>query len=235
MSQKDQRLIVLAAGDAFELDGFPKLFARHPVNGKRILDLFCEFYQDYEITVSLGYRAIEIMSAYPHLNYVVNSKWRTTKNSYSLGLALDNRPTTVVCADYMMSRETALLLEPFENAALVSKNESRVPTSLNAAIDDRLSVAEIYPGKRRGMDPEFLGMVKISDPHALRAWKANCMAYPNLFVGENLPLDQGVSIRSVDIEENFFFEINNHQDYVRLLNETMGASSEAPTGVSLDA
>ena len=58
------KLIILAAGDAFELDGYSKLLINHPREKKNILELYSEVFDVKDIIIVVGFKAIEIMNKY---------------------------------------------------------------------------------------------------------------------------------------------------------------------------
>ena len=55
------KLIILAAGDAFELDGYSKLLINHPKEKKNILELYSEVFDVKDIVIVVGFKAIEII------------------------------------------------------------------------------------------------------------------------------------------------------------------------------
>ena len=140
------RLIVLAAGDSFELDGFSKLLIRHPISGKTIIELYQEYFDVDTISIVVGYKAMEIMNENPDINYVYNMKWRETLNGYSLGMALSDEPCYVVSSDYIISRDIVTLLDSHENSALVQYSENRSVRSLNCKIDQDGFLGRSVPG-----------------------------------------------------------------------------------------
>ncbi len=87
------KIIVLDAGDAYELDGFNKLLIKNPKNKKTILEHYEEYFFNKKIEIVVGYKAIEVMNQYPNFDYIYNAKWHTTSSSYSLALALKKTPT----------------------------------------------------------------------------------------------------------------------------------------------
>jgi hypothetical protein len=215
------RLIVLAAGDSFELDGFPKPLIRHPRDGATILDRYLELFPVDAVTVVVGFRAMEIMNAYPQLDYVYNRKWRATSNSYSLGLALSEEPCFVVSGDYFVGSSTIALFDDVADGALVDRRENRRPTSLNCRVEDGC-VAGVYPGRAALGDPELLGIFKVSNPALLSAWKRACRDAGNLFVGQNLPVQETRGLRAIERGDAEFVEINDALDYIALQQHVRG-------------
>lgn len=215
------RLIVLAAGVAASLDGMVKCLIRHPRNGRTILELLAESFSGLDVTVVVGYRAVEVMQAFPGMRHVYNREWAVTGNAYSLALALDDSPCCVVSGDFLISRAAAEhILSGPPDSLLVAPRENRPLTAIHCVTEgDRLK--ETYMGPLRDIaHPEALGVFKISDPGLLRAWKANGLRHGNLFVGQTLPLDAALApIRPVVLPRDApFAEINTVEDYQRLMD-----------------
>jgi len=214
------RVIILAAGQGFKLDGFNKLLIKHPETGKRIIDTYIEAFQGKDITVVTGYRAINIMHNYPELNYVHNSDWAVTNNSYSLALALDDTPCYVLSDDLIIKPELIKMLDDApEDCVLTEIRDNRTLTAVNCVVNNDGSINNIYQGTlREQTDPEAIGIYKISDFEILRSWKRNCVEHGNLFAGQNLPLNVDKEIYSCDIGNQSLFEINTPLDYIRLIS-----------------
>lgn len=211
------RLIILNAGDSFELDGFNKLLIRHPLSGKTILDTYVEQFETTDIRIVVGYKAVEMMSLYPEYNYVYNSKWQTTNNAYSLSLALDcDQPSFVVSSDLFLSSNAIAQIKASENAVLLKYTENRRRSALRGGINSQGQLVKTQKGSLNSSEPEVMGVFKISCPDLLQSWKARCLQNPHLLSGENLPLDQqkieGLVLGSRDV-----FEINTPDDYVTMV------------------
>ena len=54
------RVIILAAGQDCQLDGYNKLLIKDPESGDSVLDKYIEAFNGFNITV-VGYRAINVM------------------------------------------------------------------------------------------------------------------------------------------------------------------------------
>lgn len=218
MSHRPTRTIVLAAGKSLQLDGASKALIRHPTTGRTVLDYVVDAFRDTEITVVVGYRAIQIMQAYPELRYVHNPDWALTNNAMSLGLALDDRSTYVVSGDIFVGRE---LVERLDQApadlALTSPREKRALSAIHCVVE-RGVVRETYQGPVRSMDhPESVGLFKVSSVELLREWRLRALRRTNLFAGQLLPCEHG-EIASVSLESELFFEINTPSDYIELMD-----------------
>jgi choline kinase len=218
-----RRVVVLAAGQSLQLDGFLKVLTRHPVSGRTILDSMVDAFAGKEVVVVVGYRAIEVMQTHPRLGYVLNPDWALTSNAMSLGLALTDEPTYVVSGDLFLDRA---LIERLDRApqdlALTRRNENRIPSAIHCVIDEAGDIEDLYQGPLRSPDhPEAAGIYKVSSREALRAWKRRCIQHANLFAGQLLP-HRTAPIRSVDIGQDELFEINTPVDYLNLVARTRG-------------
>lgn len=216
------RVIVLAAGQGFQVDGLNKCLIRDPRSGKRIIEKIIAAFPNYPITVVVGYQAIRVMQDYPQLDYVYNQDWGLTNNSYSLGLTLTDEPCYVLSCDLIF--EPALIQamnKAPSNIILTELQENRTLTSINCVLQQG-RVIETYMGALRDQkDPQALGLFKMSDKKILEQWKKNCLQYRNLFVGQNLPLTSDYeSVFTFDKGQHHFFEVNTPLDYLRLLTES---------------
>lgn len=215
-----ERVIILAAGQGFQLDGICKVLLRHPVTGKTILQTAIDAFAGKDITVVIGYKAIDIMQEYPQLDYVINSNWAVSSNALSLGLALDDRSTYVVSGDIFLDHA---LVQELDAAApdlvLCENRENRTLTAVHCVFDEDRQLSETYHGPvRNHTHPEAIGLFKASSPRLLGKWKKQCLEHGNLFVGETLPCS-AAQIMHHDVGTHPFHEINTHGDYLNLLQE----------------
>lgn len=216
-----EQIIILAAGKSLQLDGINKALIRHPITGKTILDYAISAFAGKKITVVVGFRAIQIMQAYPQLSFIYNPDWALSNNAMSLALALDNQPTYVLSGDIFVEPK---LVHRLDNLAsdliLTSDREKRGLTAIHCVLSDMKQITETYQGPVKNMcHPESLGLFKISSPTILREWQRRCYAHGNLFAGQLLPCELGV-IKSAELHDEFFFEINTPTDYIRLVEES---------------
>ncbi len=215
---KVNRVIILAAGKSLQLDGISKALIRHPVSGRTILEYAISAFTGKRITVVVGFRAIQIMQAYPQLDYAHNPDWALTNNAMSLALALDDQPAYVVSGDIFIAPE---LIQRLDSGApdlvLVSDREKRSLSAIHCVIDEQQQLIETYQGPVRSMThPESVGIFKISSPEILRAWRRRCTEHSNLFVGQLLPCDQA-PIGIEKLGDELFFEVNTPTDYLELI------------------
>lgn len=215
------KLIILAAGDSFELDGFNKLMINHPKYKKSIIELYEDFFDVDSIEIVVGYKAIEIMNSYPNYKYIFNKKWQTTGSGYSLSLALTSEPCYVISSDFLIDVEKSKFLLERDNYAVIKNSESRRLSSLNVKLDsNNSSIVDVYRGKSYKNDPEILGVFKISDPNILRIWKKNGIENPNFYAGESLPfLNNKISVLTIGRDE--ITEINTPEDYINFLKNEL--------------
>lgn len=217
------RLVILAAGQGFQLDGFNKILLKHPVTRKTILDHYLEYFAGFEVTMVVGFKAITVMNEYPQLHYVYNADWRTKGNSYSLALALNEEPCVILPSDFFLDRELAERIKQHEgNAGLVSPTEIRTMQALHCQVEQQ-RITKVYQGKTKPGDPELMGVFKIADPKVLRQWRRNCLANTTLsaFIGENLPLED-FEIQALEAKPHQFHEINTPLDYVNFIEAKGG-------------
>jgi choline kinase len=212
-----KRLIILAAGQGFKLDGFNKLMIRDPKTRETILEKYKRLFKNYRVCVVVGYRAIELMSEHPELDYVENEDWRITGNSYSLALTLDETPCVIISADLIFDEKMIDLIENSpENSVFFYNSENKGINTVRGKIENSL-VSSLYMGEEYS-DPEAVGIFKITDSQILRQWKRNCLTNKNVFAGINLPLDMK-EISAVDISNLFFHEVNTPLDYLALIDK----------------
>ena len=74
----NMKLIILAAGDSYELDGFNKLTIKHPKYNMSIIDICKKIFNVNHIQLVVISRAMNIMNDYPDFDYILNNKWQTT-------------------------------------------------------------------------------------------------------------------------------------------------------------
>lgn len=212
------RAIILAAGEGYQLDGFNKLMIKDPFSRKRIIDKYIEAFEGKDITVVVGFKAISVMNEYPMLNYIYNSHWRVTNNSYSLSLALTEDECYVVSSDFLFDPELIAKMDESEPDCVLTENrENRSLTALNCVVVDG-TIREIYQGPIRSADdPEAIGVYKISSPEVLNKWKMNCREHGNLFNGQNLPFKDFDNICSLSKGKSRYYEVNTPLDYINLI------------------
>jgi choline kinase len=220
----DLRAIVLAAGEGLSLDGFNKALVRHPKTGERILDQYLRILEELrpgiEVTVVVGFRAIELLHRWPRLRFVHNPNWRLTGNAYSLGLALDERPALVLSADFFLEPGVlARVLDGPPDVVACAHRGNRTLSATNLELRADGTIAAVYQGAvKSDRDPEAPGIFKVSTPASLREWKRRCLEHPNLFALQNLVLDTAEHpVRAVDVGGLVLDEINTPQDYLNLM------------------
>ncbi len=209
------KLIVLAAGDSFAIDGYNKLMIREPKSRKTILELYQEIFDVSTVEIVVGYKALELMNTYPEFTYHYNINWQTTGNAFSLALALTEEPCYVISSDFILDYRIANYLQLNENFAILTQLENRNLAALNARVKNEL-LHDVYRGKSENNDPELTGLFKISDPKILLEWKSRCLSNPELLVGECLPFDK-YKIAVNFVPKKLISEINVPEDYIKLI------------------
>ena len=184
------KLIILAAGDSYELDGFNKLTIKHPKYNMSIIDIYQKIFNVKHIQVVVGFRAMNIMNDYPDFDYILNNKWQTTGSAYSLSLALDKNPSYIISSDFILNPQLDNIFNSDkQDIVYVKKSESKRLTSLKCKVNNDI-IENIYRGKSKNMnDYEILGIFKITDPDILYNWKIKCINNPTMYAGETLIMD----------------------------------------------
>lgn len=209
------KLIVLAAGDSFAIDGFNKLMIRDPKSRKTILELYQEIFDVSTVEIVVGYKAIELMNNYPEFTYHYNTNWQTTGNAFSLSLALTEEPCYVISSDFILDDRIADYIQLSDNYAILRHLENRNLAALNARVKNEF-LYDVYRGRSQNNDPELTGLFKITDPKILLEWKSRCLSNPESLVGECLPFDN-YKITVNFVPNQFITEINVPEDYIKLI------------------
>ena len=212
------KLIILAAGDSYELDGFNKLTIKHPKYNMSIIDIYQKMFNVNHIQVVVGFRAMNIMNDYPDFDYILNNKWQTTGSAYSLSLALDKNPSYIISSDFILNPQLDNIFNSDkQDVVYVKKSESKRLTSLKCKVNNDI-IENIYRGKSKNMnDYEILGIFKITDPDILYNWKIKSINNPTMYAGETLIMDN-FNLSYVILDEDIITEINTPLDYINFLN-----------------
>ena len=221
------RVIILAAGQAVQLDGYNKLLIKDPESGDSVLDKYIEAFNGFNITVVLGYRAINVMHEYPYLDYIYNSEWAVSNSSYSLSLALNQDPCFVINGDFFIEPELISAMQNSDPDIIATlPRESRASNALNVSLDEN-NVIDIYQGKlKEASDPEAIGIYKITSQEILEAWRYNCINHSDLYVGQNLISNASQGLKSFDVSNFRVDEVNTPLDYLRILRSSKRSEDE---------
>jgi choline kinase len=216
-----KRAIILAAGKSLQLDGESKVLIRHPKTRRTVLEHAIDAFYGMEITVVVGYRAIQIMHAYPDLKYVHNQEWALTNNALSLALALTDEPTYVVSGDIFLDRALIdRLNQEGSNLVLSSDREKRALSAIHCVCTEGGQISETYQGPIKDVrHPEAVGLFKVSSTAVLREWKRSCNRHANLFAGQLIPCDLD-PVKTAVLGDELFFEINTPGDYLELIEKS---------------
>jgi choline kinase len=218
------QVIILAAGNSVQMSGTIKCLIKNPVTKKTILQHLLDAFHDCEPIIVVGYRGVEIMQEYPHLEYVLNSNWNVTAPSYSVGLALADSPCYIVPGDILLDRNLVEYLHRApENSVLTRKLENRSEQSTNFVVENGV-IKEAYVGSlRNSEDPEGIGIIKLTNPQLLQEMKKNCLKHGNLHIGLNLVYSNNMApIYNVDLADYELNEFNTYLDYANYLKICKG-------------
>ena len=212
------KLIILAAGDSYELDGFNKLTIKHPKYNMSIIDIYKKIFNVNHIQVVVGFRAMNIMNDYPDFDYILNNKWQTTGSAYSLSLALDKNPSYIISSDFILNPQLDNIFNSDkQDVVYVKKSESKRLTSLKCKVNNDI-IENIYRGKSKNInDYEILGIFKITDPDILYNWKIKSINNPTMYAGETLIMDN-FNLSYEILDKDIITEINTPLDYINFLN-----------------
>ncbi len=209
------RLIILSAGDSFELDGFNKLLINNPISGKTIIEQYQSIFEPSEIIVVVGYKAMEIMNRYPNFKYIYNKKWQTTGSAYSLSLALDEKPSIIIESDFFIDEKLKDEFSSNDEFVVIKKSESKSLNSYKAVINKN-KITGVYSGKSKDNDPELLGVFKISNIETLREWKKNGIQNPHQYIGQSFPYETS-NIPFIEVSGKSITEINTPSDFINFI------------------
>lgn len=209
------RLIILSAGDSFELDGFNKLLLNNPISGKTIIEQYQSIFEPSEITVVVGYKAMEVMNRYPNFNYIYNKKWQTTGSAYSLSLALNEEPSIVIESDFFIDEQLKNEFASTDEFVVIKKSESKSLNSFKAVMKEN-RITGVYSGKSKNNDPELLGVFKVSNIETLREWKKNGIQNPHQYIGESFPYETA-AIPFIEVRGKSITEINTPTDFINFI------------------
>jgi choline kinase len=157
------------------------------------------------------------MHEYPKLNYIFNPCWATTNNSYSLSLALSNNPVIILSGDLIFEKKLIRdLINCNHNSVVTKNNFNRNSNSLNAIIDKKKNIRNIYQGKIKSInDREAMGIFLIKDRKILNEIKDKCNVNKKGFVAENLPFNK-CEFKNFDATYYRLDEINNPEDFLSI-------------------
>ena len=214
------RLIILAAGQGYKLGNFNKILLKNPQTGQSVLDLYKKEFSSVDITIVVGYNAVNIINEYPEFKYIYNADWHLTRDSYSLGLALSEEPCYVIHSDFFITKSIKEKLNSIEsNCAVTLSRDSRTSSSINCIIKDR-KITKVYQGDLLSPnDPELIGIYKFTQTTFLRDLKRNCLDNKNLFLGQNLPISKNNEIFEVSGNDLGISIIKTPLDYINYVKE----------------
>lgn len=180
----DNTLLILSAGRGIGIDGFHKLKLVDPGTEETLLGRYIRQFGE-RVTIVVGYHAAELMSSFPQYDYAYNHAWFETGSAFSAHIGLDKAPVLIVPSDLVISDEAVEEIQAQSGNAIFSRNtENRGINSVNVSCEGR-RITEVYRGpKRSGGDPEFCGIVKITDQETVDLLSKTCEENPELFLIE---------------------------------------------------
>jgi len=216
------RAIILGAGSGSRLGGYNKLLIKDkdgcPILGRMMTDL--SRIGIYDITVVVGYKAINVMSQYPRFKYIINPIFDITNSAYSTALAFqeDSSPAILIYG------ENIYPISPFGS---MNKEEDLMLVS-SQTIADKHATGPIFDkdgyiiGVREGIGtiPESIGVFTFNNKHIIYGLINRGMElrdkYMGLVLHEALALAQP-TMKAVDYPYRKF-EFDTPQDYLNYLN-----------------
>ena len=218
------RAIILGAGSGSRLGGYNKLLIKDKTGCtilERItLDLMRIGIRD--ITIVVGYKAINVMSKYPAAKYVINPIFDVTNSAYSTALAFqeDNSPAILVYGENIYPRGN-----PFENMnqeANLMLTSTQTKTDKNAT-GPICNVGGEVVGVREGLGvfPESIGIFTFWDTELINEivkWGLLMKkAYMGIALDKALKELPDIKMRVVNYLYRKF-EFDTPQDYLDYLN-----------------
>ena len=213
----NKNLVILAAGRGIGIDGFNKLNLVFPSSKESILERYLRQF-DAEVKIVVGYKAAEIMSLNPDLNYVYNHNWFETGSAFSTYLGAEELPVIIMPCDLFLSDDAAEVINSSKGDLLFAiDSENR--SNLNAHVSHKNSeILSIYNGSRKsGNDKEFTGIVKVSTKKTLEKLKKVCETNANFFLSE--AIEKVKSEFKMEILKGDIKEINSINDYIDLFKD----------------
>lgn len=163
------KLIILDAGDSYQLDGYNKLLLKNPLNEKTILENYLDVFnvKVEDVHIVVGYNSIPLMSAFPNFQYTYNSNWQTTGNSYSLAMVMDDEPCYIVSSDFFISQDIVVEMNQYDNCMWIRDVENKKLDSIKCSIENA-RLKDVYRGKSKENAYEVIGLFKITSQKILQ-------------------------------------------------------------------
>ncbi len=210
-----EKLLILSAGRGVGLDGFHKLNLVSPDTKETTLARYMRQFGD-EVTVVVGYRAAELISTYPDLDYAYNYAWFETGSAFSAHIGLGTAPVTIVPSDLFITDAVAAEISAAEgNVIFMVNTENRAINAVNVCCDGP-DIVDLYKGpKRSGNDAEFIGVVKIADQKVADEAARICEENPGDFFIECIAKMKGTF--TAHLLSGGVTEINTIEDYLSMI------------------
>jgi choline kinase len=215
-------LLILAAGASVALDGVNRLSIN--INNKNE-NIYTRLKKTLEcdVTVVVGYKAVEVISLTYEANHVNNAFWHETGSAYSAYLGLDeiqkkgkNKKDEMICiipSDLIFSESAAESMKLAISEKIYGvKTEFRNIYSTNLIVQQG-SVCGCYEGKIKSIDdPVFRGVIMIKSS-SLNKIIESCLNYKDKSFLEAV-LDTGIDFEFEELDNKDVYEINCVEDYL---------------------
>ena len=171
------------------------------------------------LSIVVGYRAAELMSEWPDLDFSYNKRWYETGSAESARIGLRDlkkqNPVIIMPCDIIFSpKASATINNCNDDSIFVVNSENRSANALNVILDGE-KIIDCYRGpKKDGSHPEAKGVAKIFSKEKLDIVSKECELNPNSFFIEAL-IKSGCKFNSVDLTGEIN-EINTTDEYFQL-------------------
>ena len=214
-------ILVLAAGRGLSMDGIHKLKLLVP-NTEDTIKSHIENNFPGKLSLVAGYRAAELISEWPELDFFYNNRWFETGSSESARLGLealsDSLPVTIMPCDIIFSEKASKIINSCDSDSIFLVNtENRSINALNVIVNGE-KIVDCYRGpKKDGSHLEATGISKIFSQKKLEIIADDCSQNPNNFFIETI-IKSSCEFNWVDIT-NEVSEINTTEEYFELWNK----------------
>ena len=214
-------ILVLAAGRGLSMDGIHKLKLLVP-NTEDTIKSHIENHFPGSLSLVAGYRAAELISEWPKVNFFYNNRWYETGSSESARIGLlslsDSLPITIMPCDIIFTKKASKIINSCNSDSIFLVNtENRSSNALNVIVNGD-KIVDCYRGpKKDGSHLEATGISKIFSNDKLETIIENCSNNPNNFFIETI-IKSSCEFDWLDIT-NEVNEINTTEEYFELWNK----------------
>lgn len=214
-------ILVLAAGRGLSMDGIHKLKLLVP-NTKYTIKEHLEKNFPGRFSFVAGYRAAELISEFPEIDFFYNNRWYETGSSESARIGLEalseDMPVIIMPCDIVYSKKASDIINSCSTDSIFLVNtENRSINSLNVVLDGK-KIVDCYRGpKKEGEHFEATGIAKIFSKDIAKNLIQDCYHKPNNFFIETI-IKSSSEFDWVDLT-NEITEINTSEEYFALWNK----------------